>query len=310
MRTELENKFTSTPSKMLQHPYILQEMIDGIFRPVSLQLAPTDKCNLNCAYCSVKDREMNEINLDDLMIPLQQLRILGLKTVEITGGGDPTCYNDIVELISLCKVVLGLKVGLITNGVLLKSVILQENLDKLEWVRISLNFDQVKDIDLDGLKFKTLGFSFVWQDSINRGTLEKIDNYAEKYNAEYVRVVPNCLDTETIAKQKKVVPDLIKDFPKFFFQTKEYTLPERCWMGYIKPFLNSDGYFYHCSANPLIDRKFNENFRMGHMSEVNKIWENPKPFDTQHCQDGKCFFKAHNDLIENLLIKHKHGDFI
>src|SRR3990167_9053877 len=90
-----------------------------------------------------------------------------LRTVEITGGGNPILYPQINELITYL-VNEGLEVGLITNNPLDR--ITQKNLDKLTWLRISLayldkeNFfkpNNAKPINIPTIK-GDLGFSYVW----------------------------------------------------------------------------------------------------------------------------------------------------
>ena len=307
-RSVLEKEFTSTSTKLLHNLDRLKEIQDGNLRPISIQLAPTDMCNLDCVFCSVKKRPMKELTKEECFKAVRDFVDLGAKTIEITGGGDPTMCYYINELILYCKD-LGLKVGLITNGVLLNKKVRFEVLKCLTWLRVSLNcLDYVKDIELKVPDGVTLGFSYVWNEKSNLAVLEKIKRYKEKYKARYVRVVPDCRRVKFIKEYRKKIRPLIRDFPDFFFQEKDYTPPKRCWMGYLKPFVNSDGYVYHCSANPLINLKFNEKFRMGHISEIKNIWKNPKPFCTKYC--GECFFKEHNELLEMVMLEVDHRDFI
>lgn len=310
LKTKYEQKFTSTTSKLLQNLDRLQEMRQGKFRPISIQLAPTDKCNLNCVFCSVKEREMKELSFEECKQTLNSFKKLGAKTVEITGGGDPTIYPYINELIAYAGE-LNYQIGMISNGAVLKKNVAEESLEKLTWLRISLNsLDYVKEIDLSIPDNITLGFSYVWNDYSSIEKLNLVKQYQEKYRAKYVRIVPDCLDVHKKEQYINDIQPLIDKYPNFFFQQKEHLVPHRCWMGYIKPFVNSDGYIYHCSANPLLSRKFNDKFRLGHITEIEKIWESPAAFNTCDCVEGKCFFKEHNDLIEQVLLNIDHKDFI
>jgi len=310
----MERIYTSTATKLIRNHEKIKEIKEGKLRPQSLQLSPTDVCNLHCPFCSVWNRPQNELKWDTMKDTIDALKDMGLKTVEITGGGEPTMYKDINDLICIITDGLfNLKCGLITNGTNLKALT-QKSLERLTWIRISMNcLEQVSDIEIPKLPDTcTLGFSFVWDtdktSEQNKKLLDKIEVYSKKYKAKYIRVVPNCLSTEHIAKARKEVPKMIKEIPNAFFQSKEYSAHDKCFMGYLKPFLYTDGYFYHCSANPLIDRKFNEHFRMGHCSEVREIWRNPKPFPTEKC--GLCFFAEQNRLIEDLMTKREHEEFL
>jgi MoaA/NifB/PqqE/SkfB family radical SAM enzyme len=315
MKSEKEQQYTSTTAKLLHNLDRLKEIQEGIIRPISVQIAPTDKCNLNCIFCSVKNREKNELNIEQSFKVIRTFKSMGAKTLEITGGGDPTCYENINELIEEASN-LGYKIGLISNGVLLNKKITVDNLSTLTWVRISLNsLDYVEDIELDIPTNVVLGFSYVWNkisnDRLANGVdmMQKIEKYREKYGAKYVRVVPDCLADDVLKERERLQKEL-KVGGDYFIQDKEYDLPRRCWLGYIKPFVNSDGFVYHCSANPLINRKFNSSFRLCSIDGIEETWKNIKPFDTGVCKDGKCFFKEHSELIEQVMTKVDHGDFI
>jgi MoaA/NifB/PqqE/SkfB family radical SAM enzyme len=306
----MEKLYTSTTAKLLHNLHRLIEIKNGVFRPISVQFAPTDKCNLDCDFCSVKNREGDEIEIGDAKKAVFDFKNLGAKTIEFTGGGEPTLYKGINELI-LYSHNLMYRIGFITNGIKLSKIV-DENLDRLDWLRISLNsLDYVKDIDVPKIK-GTLGFSYVINDRTTEKTFEKIKQYKEKYEATYVRIVPNCLSVDTIEESRKKAENLLNQSKGFFFQSKKYDVPKRCWIGYLKPFIAPDGYVYACSANPLIARKFDPRFRIGHISNVREIYDRKVfiPFDTSVCQKGKCFFKEHNDLIEDLLCEIEHEDFI
>lgn len=309
MQSEYEQKYTSTVAKLLHNLDRLEDIQCGTFRPISVQLAPTDRCNLSCIFCSLKNREMKELSIEKCRNVLLIFKRMGAKTVEITGGGDPTMYPYINELMDFAHAT-GYKIGMISNGILINKKISTYCLKKLTWLRVSLNcLDYIDEISLKIPKSVTLGLSYVWNDKSDFSILDKISDYARIYNAKYVRIVPDCLDVAKLDKYKKAIEPFIAKYPGFFLQQKEYKAPSRCWIGYLKPFVNSDGYIYHCSANPLINRKFNEKFRMCSIDNID-AWNNPRPFDTSNCRDGKCFFKEQNDLLEQVMIDIEHRDFI
>lgn len=309
---ELEQQFTSTLAKLLKQYRRFPEWERGVFDPVSLQLAPTDKCNLNCDFCSVKNRNGDELVLDDACYAIKKLHEKGLKTVELTGAGDPTMYNDIEGLITFCYQH-SLEIGFITNGIRLKKIS-QRCLEKLTWIRISMNcLDYVNDIDIPPIaEATTLGLSYVVNDKMTEDTVTKILKKMNEVDVDYLRLVPNCLSEDTIKASETVITEFgLFDNPKVFYQKKKRHVPHHCRIGYLKPYLNADGYFYHCSANPLIDRKFHPDFRMGQIDEIDRIWSKPyTAFDTKVCQEGKCFFKEHNDFLDLLELEIEHRHFV
>ena len=314
----LETVFTSTGVKLLGHlDRLLEYQQTGLLRPVSLQIAPTDKCNLKCEFCSVKYRDGDEIPLVELTKCIDEFKELGILSCEVTGGGDPTCYpkiNELLDYITSRK----LEAGLITNGIALKKIE-QKYLNRLTWLRISMNWldesswsgSRIPPTSIDIPQIEgTLGFSYVWNDESTVEKLQFINSFAELHNAEYVRIVPNCLNVKEQEKYKDEILPIMEQFPKFFFQTKSYEIYPHCMIGWLKPYLNADGYLYYCSANPLINQKFDPKFRICHMSEVKNAWKNQKSANTENCEVGKCFYAEQNSLIHSLRIIPPHKNFI
>lgn len=307
----LERQYTSTQAKLLCHPDRLDAWKSGWYYPITLQLAPTDHCNLKCSFCSVKNRDGDVLKLDRIEKAVLDLKEMGLKAVEITGGGEPTLYSKINELIEFLWRI-GLDIGLITNGIALDKNLPPTSLLRLQWIRISLNsLDYVPSIKVPAFR-KTLGFSYVVHEGTTEATAVKIMDMVTKHQPAYLRLVPNCLSTDTIKQSYAKAREMgLTKLDHSFFQTKEYEVPRQCVIGYLKPFLAPDGYFYRCSANPLIGRKFNPEFRMGCWMDVNRIWQAPfRSMDTKHCQTGKCFFKEHNDFLESLRMTIPHPNFL
>ena len=122
MQTNPIDIFTSTGGKYLHHPEMIDGLKNGNPRPVSLQVSPTNRCNIRCQFCSVDERTLSlEWDVEDLKQAIFKFVTLGIKTVEFSGGGDPTLFKHLPELVSFCKK-FGLKLGMITNGILLKDL--------------------------------------------------------------------------------------------------------------------------------------------------------------------------------------------
>lgn len=314
--------YTSSVDRLLCHiGRLLLIKENSIWRPITLHVSPTDECNMACIFCSVQNRGHSVWNFQDLISALQSFKALGIGAVEITGGGDPTQYPYINELIEYLtrdgdiQVEKGgsrrLSVGLITNGVELRQRVKYEMLARLTWLRISLNcLDYVNSVDLRIPENVTLGFSYVWNDLTVPSTLEKVSDYARRFNAAYVRVVPNCYDAEEIERVRVAARPVLEKYKNFSLVIKNYAVPESCTIGYLKPFLYSDGYVYHCSTHPLFSGRFSEKFRMGHYTEVNSIWNHIAPLNPAELGCDKCFYSDHNAFLAALVRKPPHKEFI
>lgn len=190
----IEN-FTSTGSKFFAHQEVMSKLRNGIGQPVTTHIMITDVCNHSCAFCSVQARAGDSLLFDDIISYIDILLEYDLKSVILSGGGNPILYkckktgknfNDVVDSLYAR----GLDIGLITNGMPLKvydckGTKLNKNgrpirtrkswvtvhpstLDKLEWIRISMSgLDHIENEvfvpEVDGMK-TTLGFSYVAHD--------------------------------------------------------------------------------------------------------------------------------------------------
>jgi len=302
-----EPVYTSTGIKLIHHTEAVDRLKVGLPTPISLQVAPTSRCTLNCIFCSNANRDKHEdLPEDDLIKTIIYLSSKGLKTVEWTGGGDPTLYEHINAFIGFCNN-LGFEQGFITNGLLLKERIEPDRLKLLKWVRISMNcLDYKPQVDLPEIK-GTLGFSYVMNDLTTDEILLNLSEHVKKYNPKYVRIVPNCLATfEEQEENNRNISQIVKMWGEpYFYQAKNFSRPERCWWGYVKPFLLHDGYFYPCSSvvlNEGSDKTFHHKYRWAHLSEIGTLFngkEKMVPFPTENC--SHCVFRPQNDLMDSIV---------
>ena len=318
MKNNRINTYTSTGYKLLRHGFLLDQWAQKRPIPHSLQVALTEVCNLNCKFCSVKNRSKKyEFNLAELISATHKFIELGTKSVEITGGGEPLCYKNISNYIHYLHE-RNMKIGLITNGININDILDAEVRSYIDWIRISANvFDYTKKIETP-IEFPgTLGFSYVWTDDISTlDILRQIRDIAIANNIEYIRVVPNCLgNKQEQNKKNKYLAQIatILGYP-FFFQRKEFNTPLACYWGYFKPFLYPDGYVYPCSSvvlNSDADKQFHESYRLCHWTDVDDIWKNlpiSSLIDTQKCDH--CVFIEQNEILNYSLHSQKHEDFI
>jgi len=306
--------FTSTGIKLLRNPELLMAWKLKNPIPRSLQVAPTERCNLKCRFCSVVNRSKKfELPIADLICATEKFIGLGIRTVEITGGGEPLCYPDLDTYLEFLEP--RVKIGLITNGIGINKH--KPFLKKVSWIRISANvFDYTGEIEIPERFMGTLGFSYVWTEGLSTiRTLEQIKKMALKNNVKYIRLVPNCIATKEEQKSNNRYLAMVakKIGEPLFFQPKEFNTPNNCYWGYLKPFLYADGYVYPCSStvlNPDANKQFNSTYRLCHWMEMDKIWklEIKSMVDTKRCEH--CVFGDQNRMLEYALNKQEHEDFI
>ena len=125
---------------------ILEEGVYTKSYPISVELTLTNKCNLQCVYCSDQDLRMrqgedNYLSIDVLDALFGDLEKGGTKGVVLEGGGEPTLHPEFEQIVCSAKKH-HLGIGLITNG----TVRLKEDiLDKFEWIRVSLDASNAEE---------------------------------------------------------------------------------------------------------------------------------------------------------------------
>lgn len=86
-------------------------------KPLQCSLYVTDRCNLDCAYCTEYDNSQPHPSLEDVTRWLARIRDLGTVRVALVGG-EPLLHPDIVEIVRRAAA-LGMATSLTTNGLLL-----------------------------------------------------------------------------------------------------------------------------------------------------------------------------------------------
>src|SRR5262245_64502991 len=86
-------------------------------KPLQCSLYVTDRCNLDCAYCTEYDNSRAHPSISDLKKWVRKIRELGTMRIALVGG-EPLTHPNIVELVRYCSE-LGFATSLTTNGFLL-----------------------------------------------------------------------------------------------------------------------------------------------------------------------------------------------
>lgn len=143
--------------KFFLHPEKVRSLLMGKdmdkLYPISVEMTLTNRCNLNCVYCSDNDlrkRQGGQQSLDYKVIEklFSDLAEGGTKGIVLEGGGEPTLYPDFNKVVELAKEK-GLGLGLITNGT---AFLKPELLEQFEWVRVSLDASTSKEyMELKGV---------------------------------------------------------------------------------------------------------------------------------------------------------------
>lgn len=289
MTSNKEHQFTSTGIKFWRHSEQLQSYYDNEHNTIiSTHISPEGRCNLKCSYCSVANRKVNyRISLERIQKYIIDLKTRGLKAVIITGGGEPTLYPQINELIRWIKLDQQLSVAMITNGTQTHRIH-NDVWNLLSWVRVSINtFKDYKNVIKLPYHLVSnnciVGCSFVITSYDDIKLLQDVAQVATNCGSQYIRVLPNCLLNENslLDFHKQLEEALIQlNDQRFFRQNKVFAIPDEeiCHQSFFRPYLSEvpwkedgePGSVYPCDSVVLNDAiaKFDEKFQLTKLENI------------------------------------------
>lgn len=320
-----KDSFTSAnslPIKIFKDEILLNTLKkDKLILPRHIQLSPTNRCNLDCAYCSYGDRnireELTKNELEEIVYLVWKLKTIACT---ITGGGEPTLHPHLNSLIKTLKHC-GINVGLVTNGKKLIDID-KEAMECITWIRISFDdyrkFDKDYEISMRYLcKFKKIdkAFSYVITEKPNIDNLIKILTYAHKNAFTHVRLVSdlfavNKIDITTI---ENTIKDLDGSELVILQGRKEYTHgAEACQISLLKPMIAANGFVYPCCGVQYAvkeePRDFPVSMRMCHYSKFEEVIKKQQNFNGSKCV--KCYYDEYNQVLNALKSNVAHQPFL
>jgi len=111
--------------------------------PMTLEVYPTLKCNLDCSFCDTTERHQprqDELPLERHLEILDEAAAMGVRRVFILGGGEPLVARDLTPPIMRRVKELGMEGILTTNGTILPSSLARQILDT-GWDEIHVSID-------------------------------------------------------------------------------------------------------------------------------------------------------------------------
>lgn len=136
-----------SPYKIIHHKNILGKLRNKEFlNPVHVQMVITNKCNLNCSFCAYRmdgyssNEQFNSndsLSFEKSLQCINDLKSMGTKAIEFTGGGEPTVHPDFTYILQYA-LEKDFECALVTNGVNISDKMF-EQIQHLSWIRISLD---------------------------------------------------------------------------------------------------------------------------------------------------------------------------
>lgn len=108
--------------------------------PFHVELQPSDRCNVDCFFCSTRwFRRDAELPFDTIRRLADQMDRLGTRSVSLTGGGEPLAHPRAADILDLFRE-RGLPVAnLTTNGIRLEGAVARAVAASCDQVTVSLN---------------------------------------------------------------------------------------------------------------------------------------------------------------------------
>lgn len=136
-----------SPLKVFHHRSHLDVIRSGGHcMPIHVQLILTNQCNQNCSFCAYRThgyssseqfQRNDKIPFSKVEEILKDCAAMGVKAIELTGGGEPTMYQHFTEVCDLLHR-LGLGYAVVTNGSRAGGHWITSLLDA-RWVRFSID---------------------------------------------------------------------------------------------------------------------------------------------------------------------------
>jgi len=121
---------------------------------------PSYVCNHNCVDCLYAEwNREHHVLMDERKFPalVEALVSLRVKSVEFSGGGEPTLHPKFLQLVH-CLANEGIEMGVLTNGTMLKDGLLEAAVEHFTYIRISI--DAHREELYDQLRRPAKGFGF------------------------------------------------------------------------------------------------------------------------------------------------------
>lgn len=312
-------------------------------KPLHLHLVPTNRCNQNCSFCAYRSHgytsserfyTTDEIPVPKLLEVVESCSKLGIKSVELTGGGEPTLHPAFSDLCFNLRE-RGIDYAIVTNGMLLDVTPILDAATKSQWIRFSIDagssqtYKETRRVDclgrvrnnLRGLvrlrgstDCPTIGVGFVvtknnWNEVL-RACKHARDDGADNFRisavfqnqgAEYFRGFHQkaselCAEAETLSSKGFTVFNLFGD--RINDLSQESPDYKTCYTQQLVTYLGADQNLYRCCVTA-----YNQRGLIGSVKEQSlydlwqskETWKRLQTFDAKRCHH--CMFNQKNRTI-------------
>ena len=231
---------------------------------------PTEACNLRCPWCNAYGRPLKVLELERALKFFRDGRLLGLRTVNFTGGGEPTLHPDFAQMVRDAHDN-GLETSLVTNGTRLDAVPIGV-LGSMTWIRVSINAgprlyrvihgaeeynNALWGVDrISRLAHVKKSVSVVWSRANTVDDLAELLRDLRGRGLHHVRIAPEIYAHQgvpdvdiPVAAIRGAASRLELDYRLVIEHPRFIGVPAVCYTQWHKPVVDSDGLIYPCTIN-------------------------------------------------------------
>jgi radical SAM protein with 4Fe4S-binding SPASM domain len=336
-------------NKILTMCSVAKKILEGKMpHPLMAVVYPSYVCNHNCQGCSYQELDGKEnvfLDPQNFVKLLKSLHCLEVKSIELSGGGEPTLHPKFGELVELAANE-GFELGLLTNGSLLSDRIADLVADHFTYIQVSLDASEVRVYNRIHDPPEIYGFQTILKNleeviskrnlknskltvgakvlvcQSNMNLIEEVINLAKDIGCDYIQFKPmrNAKDS-LLPEQVSLVDDFIKSLQEKYCPfpvcggAKGSKTNMKCWLSPIHIVVDPWGDVYPCSHCQY--RR--ESTRMGNLFKqpLEKIWfgqrhkEVIRDLKVEECNLYDCRWHYYNEIMWQVIKENKmHLNFI
>jgi len=313
--------------------------------PKTVEFFLSDKCNHSCIGCHSKELQEDNpsfLDIKNAKNVLDELTLLGVESIEISGGGEPLLYPDLKEFVLYAKKC-GFSIGMISNLSIFEPELYTVLVKNLTFIRVALDssnketYKQIHqsdsfDILLDNVsklfeakkRFEsntTIGAKFLVSKKNNDEILSSV-KLAKKAGFDYIqfKALRNSDYALSLKESNECNKIIVKaksfqtDKFRVFGSTIKTFLENKCYLSPLHPLIDSDGLVYLCAhfqnrrkthkIGDIYSQKFLDFWgKKKHLSVINNIKHD-------ECNVFDCPFHEPNKVVEDIKNNNLHLEFI